>query len=108
MWSGLTQDEADEAKALWETFVPQAKIGFSVIPNGVDPDDYANLSGREAFRQRYGLGDAPVCLFMGRLHERKGIGILVEAFQQVDIPDARLLIVGPDEGMLAAASSDVG
>jgi glycosyltransferase involved in cell wall biosynthesis len=37
---------------------------------------------------------------MGRLHPRKGVGLLVEAFKAVNLPDARLVIVGPDEGML--------
>ena len=32
---------------------------------------------------------------------RKGIGLLVEAFKAADVPGARLVIVGPDEGMLA-------
>ncbi|HEX2907567.1 MAG TPA: glycosyltransferase, partial [Phototrophicaceae bacterium] len=97
---GLTAAEMAEAQTLWATLGAQAT--FSVIPNGVDPAEYADLPGRETFRQRYGLGDAPVCLFMARLHPRKGIGVLVEAFRQANIPGARLVIVGPDEGALAA------
>jgi glycosyltransferase involved in cell wall biosynthesis len=96
---GLTEDEAQEAQTFWEGFGAQAD--FSVVPNGVDPQEYEGLAGREAFRERYGLGDAPVCLFMGRLHPRKGVGLLVEAFQKADVPEARLVIAGPDEGMLA-------
>jgi len=37
---------------------------------------------------------------MGRLHPRKGVGLLVEAFKAANLPNTRLLIVGPDEGML--------
>lgn len=97
----LTQAELDDVKTLWPTFGRRRiPAEFSVIPNGVNLADYAHLPGREAFRQRYRLGDAPVCLFMGRLHERKGVGLLVEAFKAANIQDARLLIVGPDDGML--------
>jgi glycosyltransferase involved in cell wall biosynthesis len=97
----LSQPELADVQALWPSFGRRRiPTEFSVIPNGVDPADYANRSGRDAFRARYGLGDAAVCLFMGRLHPRKGIGLLVEAFKAANLPDARLVIVGPDEGML--------
>jgi glycosyltransferase involved in cell wall biosynthesis len=96
----LSQPELVDVQALWPTFgrrrIPTT---FSIIPNGVDPTDFTNLSGRESFRARFNLGDATVCLFMGRLHHRKGVGLLVEAFKATNLPDARLVIVGPDEGM---------
>jgi glycosyltransferase involved in cell wall biosynthesis len=38
---------------------------------------------------------------MGRLHERKGLSLLIEAFKAANVPDSRLLIVGPDAGMQA-------
>lgn len=43
-----------------------------------------------------------MCLFMGRLHPRKGVVALVEAFREANISSARLVIAGPDEGALAA------
>ncbi len=99
----LTEAEQRDVQMLWPQFgrrrIPAT---FSVIPNGVDPAEYADLPGREAFRERHGLGTGPVCLFIGRLHARKGVGLLLEAFKQIDLPDARLLIVGPDEGQLDA------
>jgi len=97
---GLSQAEVDEVGAWWPSFGGQAS--FSAIPNGVDPQDYANLPGRAAFRERYDLGDAPVCLYMGRLHPRKGVGLLVEAFKAAAVPGVWLVIAGPDEGMLGA------
>jgi glycosyltransferase involved in cell wall biosynthesis len=97
----LTEQEARDAQALWTTFgsrhIPPE---FSVIPNGIDPREYAGLNGGANFRARYRLGDGPVCLFMGRLHERKGIGVLIEAFKAAHVPGARLVVAGPDEGML--------
>ncbi len=99
---GLTQDEADEAQAYWRQFgTPTKPIGFSVIPNGVDPDEFAHPGGRDAFRQQYALGDGPVCLFMARLHPRKGPQLLAQAFRAIPLPNARLVIAGPDEGALA-------
>lgn len=96
---GLSAAEVNEVRGLWSSF--GAKADFASIPNGVDPQAYAHLSGRAAFREHYRLGDGSVCLFMGRLHSRKGVGLLVEAFKAVNVPGARLVIVGPDEGMLA-------
>jgi glycosyltransferase involved in cell wall biosynthesis len=97
----LTPQEAAEVRALWPTFGSQIRTPeFSIIPNAIDPQEYSSLNGRAAFRARYRLNDAPVCLFMGRLHERKGVVILIEAFKAAGVPDARLLIVGPDEGQL--------
>jgi glycosyltransferase involved in cell wall biosynthesis len=79
-----------------------------VIPNGIDPGDYADLPGRRHFRARHHLGEGPVCLFMGRLHERKGVQVLIEAFQSLSMPDARLVIAGPDAGLLAQISPLAG
>ena len=99
---GLTQHEIDEIKALWPIFaLRQRATQFSVIPNGIDPAVFANLPGRELFRAHYGLGEGPVCLFMARLHERKGVQVLIEAFKLAAVADSRLVIAGPDEGMLA-------
>jgi glycosyltransferase involved in cell wall biosynthesis len=98
---GLTTQETDETRAAWQTFgVDTTRTCFAVVPNGIDPDEFANLQGREAFRARYGLGAAPVCLFMGRLHVRKGVDVLAQAFKMAGVPEARLVIAGPDEGML--------
>lgn len=96
--TSLSAAEQAEAQALWQRWGAAAR--FVVIPNGIDPAEYADLPGREAFRQRYGLGDGPVCLFMARLHPRKGVEPLIRAFRQVAVPEARLVIAGPDEGLL--------
>jgi glycosyltransferase involved in cell wall biosynthesis len=100
---GLTQNEVETVKVVWKHFGRRKmKARFSVIPNGIDPTEFAHLKGGSKFREKHGLGSGPVCLFMGRLHARKGVDVLVPAFQQAaaHIPAARLLIVGPDEGML--------
>ncbi len=101
---GLSAAEVEEAQALWAKFGNPPAL-FNAIPNGVDPADYAGLAGREAFRTHYGLGDGPICLFMARLHPRKGVKALVEAFRLANLADVRLVIAGPDEGALESIRS---
>src|SRR5687767_2858738 len=74
---------------------------FSIIPNGVNPSELANLPSAVPFREKYNLGDARIVLFMGRLHERKGVYQLAQAFLQANIPATKLVLAGPDEGMQA-------
>jgi glycosyltransferase involved in cell wall biosynthesis len=78
---------------------------LSVIPNGINPDDYFESDGKN-FRVRYGLGDAPVILFLGRLNIIKGPDMLLEAFcrysQDERMKAYHLVFAGPDGGMLNA------
>jgi glycosyltransferase involved in cell wall biosynthesis len=97
---GLTQIEADEAQQFWGRF-GASRTQFSVVPNGINLDEFVHLPDGAAFRQQWGLGDAPVCLFLGRLHPRKGAQLLAQAFRGLALPEARLVIAGPDEGALA-------
>ena len=50
------------------------------------------------------LADRPYLLFLGRIHQKKGCDILVEAFARVapDHPELDLVIAGPDFGGLRA------
>src|SRR5690606_37591243 len=97
---GLTASEAAEAQALWRR-LGASRTAFAVVPNGVDAGIFDALPDGRAFRERFGLGDAVVCLFLGRLHPRKGPHLLAEAFQRAAPEHARLVIAGPDEGALA-------
>jgi glycosyltransferase involved in cell wall biosynthesis len=94
----LAQSELDDIQALWSRF-DNSKTTFNIIPNGVNPLELAHLPDAESFREKYGLGNARVVLFMGRLHERKGVYLLAQAFLQANIPDTKLVLAGPDEGM---------
>ena len=99
----LSEAERIEAEALWRRFGSRERpTRFSVIANGVDLDDVDRCGLAADFRQRYHLGEAPTVLFMGRLQTRKGVDVLIQAFKAAAIEDSRLLIVGPDEGMLPA------
>lgn len=95
---GLTADEVVEARALWARLgVELADAQVSVVPNGVNLAEFADLPLRHVFRARWGIpAEVPVILFLGRLHERKGVHHLIDALAA--LPDAWLAVVGPDEG----------
>jgi phosphatidylinositol alpha-mannosyltransferase len=66
---------------------------YNIIPNGVDIDHFSpDVSPIGEFSD----GKLNI-LFVGRLEKRKGVKYLLEAFRQVkqEIPDSRLIIVGP-------------
>jgi len=69
-----------------------------VIPNGIDWNRYAQLPARGAFRTALGLGDAPLVLFLGRLHPKKGLDLLIPAFETIwrRVAGTQLAIVGPE------------
>ncbi|MDW8298411.1 MAG: glycosyltransferase [Anaerolineae bacterium] len=103
----LTETERCEVEAFWRQFklsVPRLRV----IPNAVGEDIWTGLAQPclsddiAALRRRFNISDAPIVLFLGRLHERKGLQYLVPAFGQAlqDGADGHLLIVGADAGML--------
>ncbi len=100
----LTSDEAEQARALWAAHgLPLGDGQLSVVPNGVDPTEMASDDERCGARRRLGLGDVDrVVLFMGRLHRRKRLPLLLEAFAGLAgrCPEARLILAGPDDGAL--------
>lgn len=69
-----------------------------VVPNGIDWARYRTLPERGRLRRSWGIGNAPLVLFLGRLHFKKGLDLLVPAFDVVrrKLPDAQLVIVGPE------------
>lgn len=86
------EDERDRAAFL------NLRAPSFVVPNGLDWDRYSSLPARGALRARWGLDDAPLVLFLGRLHFKKGLDLLVPAFDTLrrHIPDAQLVIAGPE------------
>jgi glycosyltransferase involved in cell wall biosynthesis len=93
--------------------VPADRV--EVIPNAIDIPDTGSgdrkvepeSGGATALRERLGVGDAPLLLFMGRLNPIKGPDLLIEAFARITAahPDYRLVFAGRDEGMQAALTA---
>jgi glycosyltransferase involved in cell wall biosynthesis len=73
-----------------------------LIPNGLDLDEFRYLPAHGTFRRKLGVLDrqTKILLFLGRLHQIKGLSYLLESFAYLG--DAGnplcLVIVGPDEG----------
>ena len=71
-----------------------------VLPNGIEPSDYAldRAEARETVRQMWPeIGDAPYVLFLGRLHPKKRLDLLLEAFLIGAPSGFKLVVAGPDE-----------
>lgn len=77
-----------------------------IVPNGMKLDEYnrSSLPEQGIFRQKHGIRpDQQLVLFMGRLNVKKGLDLLLPAFQKVhqQLPDAILILAGPDDGYKA-------
>lgn len=69
-----------------------------IVPNGLDWELFKSLPARGQLRGRWGVGDAPTVLFVGRIHPMKGLDLLIPAFDFLrrEVPNARLVIAGPE------------
>ena len=69
-----------------------------VVPNGVPPDSNVLALRPDAlYAESPGLRDQRVFMFVGRLDPwQKGLDLLVDAFAYAALPDASLVLVGPD------------
>lgn len=91
-----------EAQQFQETGIAPERI--SLVYNGLDPAEYAQLPARGQFRRRWTIPvNARVVLSLGRIHRIKGIDHLIAAFARlrVVVDNAVLIVAGPDDGDLA-------
>lgn len=73
-----------------------------VFPNGIFPEEFSQLPDAALFRRHCGLGSAQrYILFLGRLHYKKGVDFLIDAFERLVRSDSatHLVIAGPDDGL---------
>lgn len=88
------QEAADVARL-------RIKAPSVVIPLGLDLDPYRHLPSASIFAERFLQGHrGPVVLFLSRIDEKKGVDLLLPAFQKLlqSVPDATLVIVGDGKG----------
>ena len=82
-----------------------------VVPIGLDVEEYDPAPLRGRFRAAHrSIGARPIVLFLGRLNFKKGIDVLVRAFSEAvrAVPEAHLVIAGPDGGLRAKTETWIG
>lgn len=70
-----TDTYAQTSRALWH------RSDVNVVPNAVDPDRFTPAGDERAIREKHGLGQRKVALFVGRLTHHKGIEEFVRSAQ---------------------------
>ena len=77
---------------------------IEIIPNGVNPQDFLDISLTSFFRKTYGLNEEKIVLYLGRLHKEKGIDTLVRSFALLSkkMEAVKLVIAGPDDDFLSS------
>jgi glycosyltransferase involved in cell wall biosynthesis len=74
-----------------------------VIYNGLDLNEFADLPPKGSFRVRLPQlqAGAKLIAYLGRIEERKGLHLLIQAFGKLlgDCARTQLVIAGPDEGI---------
>ena len=90
LWRALTEREADQIRGRG------IDAPIVVAPNGVDLAAFPTCDDRERLAVR---GDRRTLLFLGRIHPKKGLDLLIDAWAHVgDASDEwKIVIAGPDE-----------
>jgi glycosyltransferase involved in cell wall biosynthesis len=100
----LNADERDLAERLHFTSPTR------VLPNGIFLQEFDPLPDKGAFRAaRPEFAGARLVLFLSRLHYKKGLDLLADAFAILcrQFADAHLLVAGPDGGARASFESQI-
>lgn len=88
-----TEIEREELVRFYDA--DHAKV--AIVPPGVDLGVF-HPRGRDESRARFGFGDRPTVVFVGRLQPLKGPRVALAAMARLKrlVPDARLVIAGDD------------
>ena len=87
---------------------------IEIVPLGINLDEYENLPDYGKFRSKFNIGENDkLILFVGRIHEIKGLGLLIDSFndlinqhnenhslEDISSSSIKLAIVGPNDGYL--------
>jgi len=100
--------EEERLKSRESFWLYQCHEEVTAFGTRLPPQDAAGLSAH--FLETYpDLQGKRLLLFLGRMHEKKGCDLLVDAFSQLSgqHPDVHLVLVGPDDEGLAARYLDL-
>lgn len=95
-----TARRADSAISISHYLQRQLKqetgLDSKVVYNSIDIERFHPGLDGSNIRNRYGLGQGPIIVYVGRISPYKGVHLLIQAFGLVrqEIPNAKLLIVG--------------
>jgi len=110
LWGSRLVKEASKVIAVSSIEAKQCEaIGIAedrvhVIYPGIELAEYKTLPPKGTFRTRYGIdSEEKVILYLGRIHEIKGLGHLVRVFSDLakQVNNTRLVIAGSDDGYLS-------
>jgi glycosyltransferase involved in cell wall biosynthesis len=100
----LNTDERDLVKNLHFTSPTR------VLPNGIFLQELDPLPPRGTFRAAHPqFGSGKIIFFLSRLHFKKGLDYLADAFAIVakEFPDVRLVVAGPDDGVKSSFEAQI-
>jgi PEP-CTERM/exosortase A-associated glycosyltransferase len=84
--------------------------GLSVVPNGVNVNEFHPVERCQSLSEQLGLSSGPVFGFIGSFYRYEGLRFLLESFPRIreQLPEAQLLLVGggEEEDMLKALASE--
>lgn len=100
-WIAVSQAEVNQfARA----GIPSDQV--HLVYNGLDLGEFEALPPRGVFRERHGLGQRPMLLYLGKLTPRKGVEHLVSAMAHMD--GSRGAAAGDASPVLVIAGNDMG
>lgn len=81
---------------------PKVFPGFNkpvkYIPNGINKKDYDINIKKGLFKNKFNIPPTKkIILYLSRLHERKGIELLIKSFKELNYENVVLVIAGPDD-----------
>ena len=72
---------------------------IEIVPLGINLNEYDNLPQSGLFKSKYNIGEnEKIILFLGRIHEIKGLDLLIKSFNEIQNDNVKLAIVGGDYG----------
>ncbi|OBZ34827.1 MAG: hypothetical protein A9957_09430 [Methanohalophilus sp. DAL1] len=86
------------------------KNKIEIMSNGIDMVEYAKLPTFGQFRKKYQINNYDnIILFLGRIHKIKGVDLLIDAFSDLvnRLENTKLIIAGPDDGLLTDIQNQV-